>query len=45
MSLSGVEFWPGFCGLNNLKKTDYLSVIIQAFSKIEPFKLFCLLFK
>lgn len=45
MSLSGVEFWPGFCGLNNLKKTDYLSVIIQAFSKVESFKLYCLLFK
>lgn len=39
-----MEYWPGYVGLNNLRKSDYLSVIIQAFSKIESLKLYCLLF-
>lgn len=38
-------FWPGYIGLNNLRKTDYLNVLIQAFSKVEPFKNYILRYK
>lgn len=27
-ALDGAEYWPGYVGLNNLKKTDYINVII-----------------
>jgi len=43
-ALDGTEYWPGYVGLNNLKKTDYINVIIQAFSKIETIRDFCLKF-
>ena len=39
--------WPicfaGFIGLNNLKKTDYISVVVQALAHIPPLRDFFLL--
>lgn len=34
-ALDGTEFIPGCIGLNNIKRTDYANVIIQALSRIE----------
>jgi U4/U6.U5 tri-snRNP-associated protein 2 len=34
----GVSYLPGFIGLNNLKKTDYISVVIQALAHIPPLR-------
>ena len=44
LSLEGVEFTPGTVGLNNLKKTDYVNVIIQSFVKIKTLRNFFLLY-
>ena len=41
-ALDGSEYFPGFVGLNNLKKTDYLNVMLHALSKVEPLRDFCL---
>ncbi|CAK4174807.1 unnamed protein product [Aphanomyces euteiches] len=34
----GVSYLPGFVGLNNLKKTDYISVILQALAHVPPLR-------
>jgi U4/U6.U5 tri-snRNP-associated protein 2 len=39
----GVSYLPGFVGLNNLKSTDYLNVVLHAFSHISPLRDFFLL--
>ena len=42
--LDGTDFYPGCLGLNNLKQTDYMNVMIQAFSRVKPLRDFCLLY-
>lgn len=39
----GVSYLPGFVGLNNLKCTDYLNVILHALSHVRPLRNFFLL--
>ncbi|RHY28914.1 hypothetical protein DYB32_005598 [Aphanomyces invadans] len=34
----GVSYLPGFIGLNNLKKTDYISVVLQALAHVTPLR-------
>lgn len=34
----GVSYLPGFVGLNNLKNTDYVSVVVQALAHVEPIR-------
>lgn len=34
----GVAYLPGFCGLNNLKRTDYVSVVAHSLSHVEPLR-------
>ena len=43
-SLSGKEFIPGCVGLNNLKRNDYVNVIIQAMSHITKLRNYFLLY-
>uniref|UniRef100_K3W6S9 USP domain-containing protein n=1 Tax=Globisporangium ultimum (strain ATCC 200006 / CBS 805.95 / DAOM BR144) TaxID=431595 RepID=K3W6S9_GLOUD len=38
----GVSYLPGFIGLNNLKNTDYINVIVQALAHIPPLRDFFL---
>jgi len=38
----GVSFLPGFIGLNNLKNTDYVNVILQALAHVLPLRDFFL---
>jgi len=28
-AIDGTQYYPGFLGLNNLKNTDYVNVVIQ----------------
>ncbi|KAK3259466.1 hypothetical protein CYMTET_31537 [Cymbomonas tetramitiformis] len=42
-SLEGVEFMPGFVGLNNMRANDYANVIIQTLMRITPIRDFFLL--
>ena len=42
--LDGTDFYPGCLGLNNLKKTDYVNVLIQALCRIKPLRDYCLFF-
>lgn len=35
-ALDGTEYIPGCIGLNNIKKTDYVNVIIQALCRVGP---------
>lgn len=42
--LDGTDFYPGCLGLNNLKLTDYVNVIIQAICRVKPLRDFCLLY-
>ena len=37
------EYFPGFCGLNNVKATDYVNVVVQALVHVEPLRDFLLL--
>nr|CCA15538.1 U4/U6.U5 trisnRNPassociated protein putative [Albugo laibachii Nc14] len=39
----GVSYLPGFIGLNNLKRTDYISVVVHALAHIPPLRDFFLL--
>lgn len=39
-SLIGLNYFPGYIGLNNLKKTDSLNCIIQGLSKLKHFRNF-----
>ncbi|TYZ64884.1 hypothetical protein PybrP1_001107 [[Pythium] brassicae (nom. inval.)] len=38
----GVSYLPGFIGLNNLKNTDYVNVVVQALAHIPPLRDFFL---
>lgn len=38
----GVAYLPGFCGLNNLKKTDYVNVVVHALAHVAPLRDFFL---
>ncbi|OQS07875.1 U4/U6.U5 tri-snRNP-associated protein [Thraustotheca clavata] len=38
----GVSYLPGFVGLNNLKKTDYISVVLVALAHVPPLRDFFL---
>jgi len=37
-ALDGTEYIPGCIGLNNIKKTDYVNVIIQALCRVAPLR-------
>ena len=39
----GVAYLPGFCGLNNLKQTDYINVVVHALAHVRPLRDFFLL--
>lgn len=41
-ALDGTEYYPGCLGLNNLKHTDYVNVVIQALCRVQPLRDFCL---
>ena len=41
-ALDGTEFLPGCIGLNNIKKTDYVNVIIQGLCRVKEFRNFLL---
>lgn len=43
-ALEGTEFYPGLLGLNNLKETDYVNVMIQSLCRIKPLRDFCLFY-
>ncbi|CAH0477414.1 unnamed protein product [Peronospora belbahrii] len=34
----GVSYLPGFIGLNNLKHTDYINVVVQALAHVPPLR-------
>ena len=38
----GVAYLPGFCGLNNLKSTDYINVVVHALAHVRPLRDFFL---
>ncbi|KAJ1450549.1 hypothetical protein M885DRAFT_532212 [Pelagophyceae sp. CCMP2097] len=38
----GVAYLPGFCGLNNLKCTDYINVVTHALAHVPPLRNFFL---
>nr|BAO65810.1 ubiquitin specific peptidase 39 [Ciliophrys infusionum] len=38
----GVTYLPGFIGLNNLKKTDYVNVVVHALAHVTPLRDFFL---
>lgn len=37
-ALDGTEFYPGCIGLNNIKRTDYVNVIIQTLCKVSKIR-------
>jgi len=41
--LEGTEYHPGYVGLNNLKLTDFINVIVQGLSKTSSFRDYFLL--
>jgi U4/U6.U5 tri-snRNP-associated protein 2 len=41
-ALDGTDFLPGSIGLNNIKKTDYVNVIIQSLCRINSLRNFML---
>lgn len=43
--LSSRPYLPGFVGLNNIKRNDYLNVVIHSLAHIAPLRDFFLLFK
>ena len=43
-ALDGTDFYPGSIGLNNLKQTDFVNVIVQALARVKPLRDFCLLY-
>ncbi len=43
LGVHGESFLPGFVGLNNLKLTDGINVILQALAHVTPLRDFCLL--
>ena len=42
-TLAGKEYVPGFVGMNNIKENDYLNVIVQSLSHVEPLRNYFLL--
>ena len=42
-SLEGTEYIPGFVGLNNLRNTSYVNVIVQLLATVKPLRDRCLL--
>lgn len=44
-SLEGAEYYPGCLGLNNLKQTDYVNVVLQSLCRVKPLRDFCLYYK
>jgi U4/U6.U5 tri-snRNP-associated protein 2 len=40
--LSGIEYTPGCIGLNNIKLTDYVNVVIQGLCRVTDFRDFML---
>ena len=40
--MHGKFYLPGYIGLNNLKRTDYINVIVQAISRVRPIRTFFL---
>lgn len=40
--LDGTEFIPGTIGLNNVRKTDYINVVLQALAKVSSLRDFFL---
>jgi U4/U6.U5 tri-snRNP-associated protein 2 len=42
-TLSSKEYTPGFVGINNIKENDYLNVIVQALSHVQPLRNYFLL--
>jgi U4/U6.U5 tri-snRNP-associated protein 2 len=38
----GINYLPGFIGLNNLKNTDYVNVVLHALSHVTPVRDFFL---
>ncbi|TDH65125.1 hypothetical protein CCR75_001684 [Bremia lactucae] len=41
----GVSYLPGFIGLNNLRHTDYINVVVQALAHVPPLRDFFLVNK
>jgi U4/U6.U5 tri-snRNP-associated protein 2 len=41
--LDGTEFYPGCVGLNNLKQTDFVNVVLQSLCRVKPLRDFYLL--
>ena len=33
---AGSDYMPGLIGLNNIKNTDYVNVVVQALSRVAP---------
>jgi U4/U6.U5 tri-snRNP-associated protein 2 len=42
-SLEGTEYIPGFVGLNNLRNTSFVNVVVQLLSAVKPLRDRCLL--
>ena len=43
--LDGTDYLPGFVGLNNIKCTDYVNVVIQALAHLPVLRDFFILFE
>ena len=33
---AGSDYMPGLIGLNNIKNTDYVNVVVQSLSRVTP---------
>ncbi|KAK5993426.1 putative mRNA-splicing protein ubp10 [Cladobotryum mycophilum] len=42
-TLDGKQYAPGFVGMNNIKENDYLNVVVQALSHVQPLRNYLLL--
>ncbi|KAL0476802.1 U4/U6-U5 tri-snRNP-associated protein 2 [Acrasis kona] len=42
VSVTGTDFYPGLVGLNNIKETDGVNVVVQTLARIEPIRSFFL---
>jgi hypothetical protein len=42
-ALDGSEYMPGLVGLNNLKASDYVNVVLQVLARVQPVRDFFLL--
>lgn len=40
VAFDGTEYVPGYIGLNNIKLTDYLNVVVQALAHVPPLRNF-----